>query len=270
LTGAGSIQTTSSFTNNQTFKVNIGGTTLGTNYDQLSSAGAITLAGTLNVALVNGYTPTNGTSFTIIDGTSLSGTFSTTNLPTLSNGLSWSVNYNGSAGTVILSVSSVLPVEILDFTGKNTEGGNLLTWQTASEVNNKGFQIERLNTSGNWDNIGFKTANNKASTYQFVDNQPFETSYYRLRQFDNDGTETVSKVISIATKGNGKGLKVYPNPVSNVLTVDYTEGSLFQVINLLGQQVLTGKTGQRLDVSALPQGSYILKVGAEQAKFIKQ
>jgi Secretion system C-terminal sorting domain len=49
-----------------------------------------------------------------------------------------------------------------------------------------------------------------------------------------------------------------------------TEGSLFQVINLLGQQVLVGKTTQQLDVSALPQGAYIFKVGTEQAKFVKQ
>ena len=54
----------------------------------------------------------------------------------------------------------------------------------------------------------------------------------------------------------------------------YTEGSLFQVINLLGQQVLVGKTTPQLNVSALPQGSYVLKVGmevgTEVAKFVKQ
>jgi Secretion system C-terminal sorting domain len=68
-------------------------------------------------------------------------------------------------------------------------------------------------------------------------------------------------------------LAVYPNPVSNTLIVENTEGGDFQIFNLLGQQVLTGKTpsgGRGLDVSALPQGTYFLKVGAEQAKFLKQ
>jgi Secretion system C-terminal sorting domain len=78
----------------------------------------------------------------------------------------------------------------------------------------------------------------------------------------------------VELKGKGKGLKVYPNPVSSLLNVVYTEGSSFQILNLLGQQVLTGKTPPSgaggLDVSALPQGTYILKVGAEQAKFLKQ
>ena len=71
-------------------------------------------------------------------------------------------------------------------------------------------------------------------------------------------------------KGAKGKLAVYPNPVSNLLTLENTEGGNFEIINLLRQQVLTGKTTQRLDVSALPQGTYILKVGAEQAKFVKQ
>jgi hypothetical protein len=49
-----------------------------------------------------------------------------------------------------------------------------------------------------------------------------------------------------------------------------TEGGNFQVLNLLGQQVLVGKTGQPINVSALPQGSYVFKMGAEQVKFVKQ
>ncbi|MBL7816219.1 MAG: T9SS type A sorting domain-containing protein, partial [Saprospiraceae bacterium] len=111
-------------------------------------------------------------------------------------------------------------------------------------------------------------------------------TYYRLRQIDNDGTETLSKTISIESKGTKGKLAVYPNPVSTHLTIEgiarneATEGSDFQIFNLLGQQVLTGKTpsvskdsfggGRGLDVSALPQGSYVLKMGTEQVKFIKQ
>ena len=177
--------------------------------------------------------------------------------------------------TVSKIAPAVLPVELLDFTGKNREGGNLLTWATASEVNNKGFQVERLN-GNDWQNIGFKTANNKASNYQFTDNTPLSISSYRLRQIDNDGTETLSKIITIQNKGTKGKLAVYPNPVANVLTVELDSplwglgAGNFQILNLLGQQVLTGKTAQRIDVSALPQGSYVLKVGAEQVKFIKQ
>jgi Secretion system C-terminal sorting domain len=184
------------------------------------------------------------------------------------------------------AAGSVLPVELLSFSGKNTEGGNLLTWATASEVNNKGFEVERSpqppkGAFQTWETIGFKTANNKASTYQFLDvAPPSGAAYYRLRQLDNDGKETLSKVISVVQTDKGKGLTVYPNPVSSLLTIENTdlsrknrEESDFQILNLLGQQVLTGKIpsgGRGLDVSALPQGTYFLKVGAEQAKFVKQ
>ncbi len=170
--------------------------------------------------------------------------------------------------------AGTLPVELLSFTANPTEGGqNILDWTTASEKNNKGFDIERSTDGTNFYNIGQVKANNQPSSYQFVDKSPLwglGACYYRLRQIDFDGTETVSKVVSVEQKGKGKGLKIYPTLVSNVLTVDYIYGSVFQVINLLGQQVLVGKTTQQLDVSALPQGTYILKVGTEQAKFVKQ
>ena len=165
----------------------------------------------------------------------------------------------------------VIPVELVSFSGQNTEGGNLLTWETASEVNNKGFEVERLN-GNDWTALGFVSSNNKASNYQFIDEKTTTTHYYRLRQMDNDGKETLSKVIAIQGKPAEGKLGVYPNPVSNILTIK-TEAKAddFQIINLLGQQILRGPLSRRgIDVSALPQGSYILKVGLQQAKFMKQ
>ena len=166
--------------------------------------------------------------------------------------------------------STVLPVELLNFKGTPSVSGNVLTWQTASEVSNRGFEVERLVTDKVWQTLTFVKSKGAKGTYTFTDNTPLSTSYYRLKQVDNDGKFEYSKVISIAQTSKGKGLSVYPNPVSNILNLNYTEGSDFQILNLLGQQVLTGKTAQRLDVSALPQGTYVLKVGAEQVKFIKQ
>ena len=196
---------------------------------------------------------------------------------TYGNGLFVAVASSGTGNRVMTSPDAPLPVELLDFKGTPSVSGNLLTWQTANEVNNKGFEIERLN-GNDWQNIGFKTANNKEGTYNFIDHNPLSTSYYRLRQIDNDGKETLSKVVSVSRSPSTK-LKVYPNPVSNVLTVETdfvlagNEANTFQIYNLLGQQVLHGKApfgGWGLDVSALPQGTYFLKVGMAQVKFMKQ
>ncbi|MBL7817975.1 MAG: T9SS type A sorting domain-containing protein [Saprospiraceae bacterium] len=228
----------------------------------------------LSAVQVNHYNTTNST-------------WDTNYSATLSGSDPYTATATGISSFSPFSISNVtvLPVELVSFSGKNTEGGNLLTWTTANEVNNKGFEIERR-LGGSWETLGFVASNGKAATYEFMDNQTsvrFESSpklnYYRLRQIDNDGTETLSKVISIADKGNNK-LRIYPNPVSNLLTVENREGGDFQILNLLGQQVLYGKTpfvskdsfegGKGLDVSALPQGSYVLKIGAEQAQFVKQ
>ncbi len=189
-----------------------------------------------------------------------------------------------SANNKPLVVTSALPVELLSFSGKNTEGGNLLTWTTASEVNNKGFQVERSpqppkGASLTWETIGFVAAKGKAATYEFTDKAPFGGwGLYRLRQIDNDGKETFSKVISVERRDaiNRVSIKVYPNPVANVLTIEFDSplrglgAGDFQIINLLGQTLLRGQANaQNINVSALPQGTYFLKIGTEQAKFVK-
>ena len=170
--------------------------------------------------------------------------------------------------------AAVLPIELLTFSGKNTEGGNLLTWTTANEVNNKGFQIERApqppkGAFTTWESIGFVKAKGNAATYEFIDNQPLSTSYYRLRQIDNDGKETLSKVVSVSNNKTTK-LKLYPSVTSGILTIETNTQGDFQIINLLGQQVIHGSVTPQINVSALPVGTYIIRVGEAQARFVKQ
>jgi len=84
--------------------VEIGGTTAGTEFDQLVVGDNASLDGTLDVTLINGFDPQLGDSFLVVDGSS-SGTFSTTQLPALSGGREWQVTY----GSVILSVVAASP-----------------------------------------------------------------------------------------------------------------------------------------------------------------
>ena len=71
----------------------IGGLTAGTQHDQMIVAGSATLGGTLNVSLTGGFMPVSGNTFTIMTLGSRTGTFASTNLPTLSGGLIWNVVY---------------------------------------------------------------------------------------------------------------------------------------------------------------------------------
>ena len=172
---------------------------------------------------------------------------------------------------------SALPVELLDLRGTSVEAVNKLTWETAIEINSKGFLIERLLTRDNtWEDLDFVPSKGNGSTYQFNDVSPQSVSYYRLRQIDNDGREALSKVIAIQTKGKSK-LIVYPNPASSILTVEAATTNEYQIYNFFGQKILSNvfssdwefTSTQQIDVSMLPEGNYILKTSQEQVRFCK-
>lgn len=178
---------------------------------------------------------------------------------------------------------NALPVAIASFKATIDGSSNQLTWATASEINNKGFYVQRQSKTGDsWDNLGFVNGNNKASTYTFSDNSPFVTSFYRLRQVDVDGKESFSKVVSINQKLKGKIL-ISPNPTTNKVTINLNHitasSSTATVVlyDLTGKKVLVqnSKAGTfELDLSHLAKGIYNLTVQTENTtyneKIIKQ
>ncbi len=84
----------------------IGGTTAGTQFDHITATGTLTLGGALNVSLINAFTPAAGQSFDLLDFNpgSLSGTFSSINLPSLSAGLQWNASQLYSTGAISVNI----------------------------------------------------------------------------------------------------------------------------------------------------------------------
>jgi len=82
--------------------IEVGGLTAGTQHDQVVVNGNATLAGTLNVSLVNGFIPANGNTFTILTGTAVTGNFTTNNLPALAGGLTWQVNVGATSVQLVI------------------------------------------------------------------------------------------------------------------------------------------------------------------------
>jgi hypothetical protein len=80
-------------------EMELGGTTAGTAYDEIQATGALSLSGTLHVSLINGFVPTTGQAFDILDWGTLSGTFSSISLPTLS-GLAWNTSQLYTTGVI--------------------------------------------------------------------------------------------------------------------------------------------------------------------------
>jgi Secretion system C-terminal sorting domain len=184
----------------------------------------------------------------------------------------------GGNGFVYGDMTAALPVDLVSFFGKNTEGGNRLSWQTASEQNTLFFNVERSRDGRLFEKIGEIKTKGTNATYTFTDTKTtskFDTSttlgiiYYRLKINDLDGKFTYSKIISLQEK-SPTTLKAYPSVSSGFLTIETTLTDDFSIINLLGQPMMTGKTTQQIDVSALPKGAYFLKIGTEQVSFIKQ
>jgi hypothetical protein len=103
---------------------------------------------------------------------------------------------------VNLSFDTPLPVELVSFTGARAGEAVNLKWQTATEINNMGFEIERSQDALFWSKIGFVEGNNTTNSpkyYSFVDKtRAKEKLYYRLKQIDNDGTSEYSNVVEVA------------------------------------------------------------------------
>jgi hypothetical protein len=250
----------------------------GTSNDGISCAvtASIDISGmTLKLTAV-GYTPANNDIVPlVISGTSLIGTFSSVTLPA-----NWAADYNSTRANVKFTIT--IPVELVDFTATPLSKTNKLTWITASELNNKGFDVQHQTLGGKWETLGFVKAEGKAANYNFVDNAPLSISYYRLRQVDFDGKETLSKVVSASQVKDSK-VAVYPNPVSDKLNlsisddIDETQQTNIALYDLMGRTILQQTTVSKtteLDLSILAKGVYLLDIQSKtavfQQKIIKQ
>lgn len=114
-------------TSDSTLAMELGGTTAGTQYDQVISTGAFSLAGALNVSLTNGFTPLAGQSFNLFDWGTVSGSFSTLSLPTLSNTLGWNTSQ--------LYTSGVLSIASADYNQNNSvDAADYILWRKTNGV----------------------------------------------------------------------------------------------------------------------------------------
>ena len=154
---------------------------------------------------------------------------------------------------------SVLPVSIFNFGGviKNSEA--YLNWSTAMESNNKGFYIERSKDGRDFTDIGFVAGagnSNQVKNYAFVDGSlkdiTVNTTYYRLKQVDNDGQFSYSQVLALNLQNIASKLKLYPNPVKDVATIETN----LDVASKVEVRVVTdnGKVIQDLDKGILNAG----------------
>jgi hypothetical protein len=180
------------------------------------------------------------------------------------------------------STAAQLPVELTNLDAREDGKTVQLSWRTASETNNAGFEIERKNGGTNtWTQVGFVDGHGTTSesqTYAFTDTDlPYaaDTLSYRLRQVDVDGTASVSEPILVErTVDEVELLGTYPNPARSQATVRFAvperQNVTVQLYDMMGRRVRTVATGPQegrtelpIGLSDLSSGIYFLQLTAE-------
>ncbi len=164
----------------------------------------------------------------------------------------WSSSLSGDDRDILLVKleGDIIPVELLSFKAIAEKDHVFLTWETASEVNNYGFAVQKTFTpnDGNWKEIGVIQGNGtttKHSSYSFTDLiQKSVPVYYRLKQIDLNGTFTYSQEIKVEFSPVQFSLEQnYPNPFNPATTINYSipRNALvrLEVYNILGERVTT-------------------------------
>jgi len=194
---------------------------------------------------------------------------------------------SGSNGTILKGYTDpTVPVELVSFNA-SVSGNNVnLIWKTASEINNKGFDVERKFEGESWVKIGFVTGKgttSEPSNYKYSDNvEKTSKVAYRLRQVDFDGSFEYSNVVELdlTTPEKFDLAQNYPNPFNPTTSIKYSLAAKSQVelkiYNILGKEIMrlvnnvqdAGNYEVQFNAQNLSSGVYFyeLKAGSFSAK----
>lgn len=163
----------------------------------------------------------------------------------------------------------VLPVELISFYAKPQNCEVQLSWQTAIEINNAYFEVQRSRDGHTFETIGKLTGAGNSEmiqSYEFMDKKPMENSYYRLKQVDTDGQFEYSSIEIARINDCQIGtINVYPNPVANHLTVEATmkqaDKGQISIYNYAGKEILNFAADLENGVNAIPVETTNLQAG---------
>ena len=162
-----------------------------------------------------------------------------------------------------------MSVHLISFTATVHNKQVILNWKTATETNNKGFDIQRSSDGISWKNIGFVNGSINSvveRSYQFSDLEPLRgKNFYRLRQVDADGKYSWSKVASVNFFKSGF-YTITGNPGNGIyqVTIEATNEKVeLSLLDAGGKRVKIKTTGARvqtINISNFPSGIYLLRI----------
>lgn len=188
-------------------------------------------------------------------------------------------------GTASLNCS-LLPVELIYFSGACERGQALLEWGTGAEVNSSHFVVERSLDAVVWKPAGVIEAahhSEHATSYLFADPTPLDReAYYRLRQVDLDGKETVGHVVRVQGCDRGEvALQVVPNPtrgsirVSAAADATLDAGTVLELRDITGRVMLVQRLAMEsafaeLEMAFLSEGTYVLALRSPDGRVLQR
>ena len=171
------------------------------------------------------------------------------------------------------NAANILPVNLLTFTAKALNNQTHLSFTTATEENNSHFLIQRSTDEGKTfatiGQVDGKGDSHSAVDYEFVDTKPAAgMNYYRLQQFDFDGTNEFFGPVAVRFSGEVTDAPViWPVPARDRLQIELPASDsdwLLEVFDLNGRRLLQQTTEEKglntfFDLNTLPAGSYFLR-----------
>lgn len=177
-----------------------------------------------------------------------------------------------------------LPVDLTSFTGKNSNIGVQLNWETASERNNERFEILRSSTKDNFKlltSVKGKGNSDEKNKYSFIDTDPAKgVNYYKLNQIDFDGKVTsFDKLVAVNNGLNNNEFKISNSNDDLNYTINSSKSgeALLTIYDLNGRKVLTkkifvqtGLNSDKLSITDLNNGVYVANISLEGENFSKK
>ncbi len=179
---------------------------------------------------------------------------------------------------------AILPVTFINFDGVIQNGKALLSWSTANEINNKGFEVQKSTNGQTFTDIGFVAGHNNSSTvnsYAYTDVKVVSgANYYRLKQIDNNGNFDYSSVIKLDY--SAFDWNILGNPVSGnswiQLQLDKSSEVSIQIVSMTGNIIQTINKGKLsagtysipINLTGKSAGLYVVRLMVDGQPFSKK
>ena len=205
------------------------------------------------------------------------------------DGIRLAYGTSSAAAWANLNAANSTPVELTSFTASVANGAVNLSWNTATEVNNREFNVERSTNKTDWTiltSIQGNQTSTKPIAYSYVDKSVSQSGnyYYRLKQIDNNGTFKYSSIVEVDVNSPSVFSlnQNYPNPFNPSTMISYSlpQASNVKLIvyNAIGQPVRVlensfksaGTYNVSFNASELSSGIYFCQIEAGQFSQIRK